>query len=386
MDKKRILLVDDEPDVTQLLKLCLEKTGAYEVREENRGERALVTARAFKPDLILLDVMMPAMDGGQVAAQLKADEKLKNTPVVFLSAVVAKEEAQKQQGMIGGHPFIAKPASPEEVTTAIEKYLSKGKDLTPMREKTSERNEARLRAKKRILLIDDDPDLTGLLKIYLENTGTYEVKEENNSEHAVATARAFRPDLIFLDMMMPNVLGGKVAGQLEAEEDLKHTPVVFLSAVVTEDATGHETKIAGRPAVAKPVTPDTLVSLIEKYLPKKILLVDDDDNESARLKINIERTTDYEALVAATGEAALMLVKTRNPDFVLLNTRMPAMDGLEMLKRINAIAPGIPVAMMTDVHKPGEAKQYIDAGALDYITKPIDLEHLKATLLASLSS
>lgn len=123
MPKKRILLIDDEPDVTYLLKLYLEKTGAYEVREENRGERALAVARVFKPDLILLDVMMPNVDGGQVAAQLKADEKLKDTPVVFLTAVVAKEEAEKQQGWIGGKPFIAKPASPEEVLASIRKYL-----------------------------------------------------------------------------------------------------------------------------------------------------------------------------------------------------------------------------------------------------------------------
>ena len=368
MDKKRILLIDDEPNVTQLLKVCIEKLGAYEVREENRGERALAAARAFKPDLILLDVMMPAMDGGQVAAQLKADEKLKDTPVVFLSAVVAKEEAEKHQGMIGGRPFIAKPASPEEIMVAIQKYLPQKGIARP---------------KKRILLIDDDPDLTGLLKIYIENTGTYEVKEENNSEHAVATARAFKPDLIFLDMMMPKVLGGKVAGQLEAEEDLKETPVVFLSALVTEDAKSHEAKIAGRPAVAKPVSPDKVVTLIEKYLPKKILLIDDDENGSARLKINIERTTDYEALVATTSEVALTLIMTRNPDLVLLNTRMPGMDGLEILKRIKAVAPGIPVAMMTDAHKAGEAKRCLDAGAFDYITKPVGLDYLKSTLLPS---
>ena len=123
MHKKRILLIDDEPDVTSLLKLYLETIGTYEVREENQGEQALAAARAFKPDLILLDVMMPNLDGAQVAVQLKADEKLKDTPVIFLTAVVTKEQAKKQQGWIGGHPFLAKPPSPEEVLASIKKYL-----------------------------------------------------------------------------------------------------------------------------------------------------------------------------------------------------------------------------------------------------------------------
>ncbi|MFQ5846235.1 MAG: two-component system response regulator [Candidatus Methylomirabilales bacterium] len=123
MQKKRILLIDDEPDFTSLLRLNLEETGAYEVREENRPEQALTTAMAFRPDLILLDVMMPNIDGATVAAQLKADDKLKDTPVVFLTAVVAREEAEKRNGRIGAHPFIAKPASAEEVLASIKKHL-----------------------------------------------------------------------------------------------------------------------------------------------------------------------------------------------------------------------------------------------------------------------
>ena len=102
MMKKRILLIDDEPSFTRALKLHLEKSGAYEVTEENRGEMALETARRFKPDLILLDVMMPDVDGGEVASEIRSDAKLKNTPIVFLTAALAKDE----QGIISGFPFI----------------------------------------------------------------------------------------------------------------------------------------------------------------------------------------------------------------------------------------------------------------------------------------
>jgi len=120
MGKKRILLVDDEPSFTRVLKLCLEKTGSYEVREENRGTMAMATARQFKPDLILLDVVMPDIDGGEIASGIMADENLKDIPIVFLTAAVAKDE----EGVISGHPFLAKPINTEEVIKRIEKSLS----------------------------------------------------------------------------------------------------------------------------------------------------------------------------------------------------------------------------------------------------------------------
>ncbi len=92
MKPKKILVVDDEPSITSLLKLNLEKTGAYTVRVENEGAQALPAARQFKPDLVLLDVMMPDLDGGDAAAQIRADPLLRDVPIVFLTAAVKKEE------------------------------------------------------------------------------------------------------------------------------------------------------------------------------------------------------------------------------------------------------------------------------------------------------
>ncbi len=119
MSKKRILLIDDEPSFTNVLKLNLEETGAYDVRAENGGKQGLVTARRFKPDLILLDVIMPGMDGGDVAYQIETDRDLKNTPIVFLTAAAKKED----EGMIAGRHFIAKPVTVEEVIDCIERNL-----------------------------------------------------------------------------------------------------------------------------------------------------------------------------------------------------------------------------------------------------------------------
>lgn len=240
-------------------------------------------------------------------------------------------------------------------------------------------------AKKRILLVDDDSNITSLLKLYLEESGIYEVREENNAEQALAAAKAFRPDLIFLDMMMPNVLGGKIAYQLEEDEEFKDTPVVFLSGVLGEEDRVTGGTIARRPAVAKPVSPKEVMRLIEKHLPKKILFVHADKDFSKLLKFDIDQNTECKALAAASGEAGLKLVEMCNPDLVLLDITMPDMDGLETLKRIKAIAPDIPVAMVTAVYKEKEAKRYLDAGACDYITKPINAEYLRAALLGKSS-
>ena len=129
MEKKRILLIDDEVTFTELLKLNLEQTGAYEVRVENKGAAAVAVARAFKPDLILLDIVMPDLDGGRVAAQLQADPRLADTPIVFLTAVVTKGEAKKHQGVIVGFPLIAKPVSTDELIACIERYAGKSPSI-----------------------------------------------------------------------------------------------------------------------------------------------------------------------------------------------------------------------------------------------------------------
>ena len=123
MAKKRILIIDDEVTLTRLLALNLQQSGDYEVRTENRGRQGLAAARAFRPDVILLDVIMPDISGGDVAAQLQADPRLCDTPVIFLTAVVSQQEVQDRGGLIGGRPYLAKPASVEDIIACIEQHL-----------------------------------------------------------------------------------------------------------------------------------------------------------------------------------------------------------------------------------------------------------------------
>jgi len=123
MGKKRILVVDDEPTFTRLMKLNLEHTGDYEVREEHSGSRVLAAIEEFKPDLILLDVVMPDLDGARVGAQLKEHSMLKEIPVVFVTAIVSRDEVGPQGDTIGGQLFIAKPVKVKELLECIEQQL-----------------------------------------------------------------------------------------------------------------------------------------------------------------------------------------------------------------------------------------------------------------------
>ena len=122
--KRRILVVDDEEKYAAILKEYLERSGAYEVCVEPLGARALAAAKAFRPDLVLLDLIMPDMDGGTVAMQLCADPDVKETPIVFLSGAVSKEDVESLQGEFAGRPFLAKPAGLREMVECIEGQLA----------------------------------------------------------------------------------------------------------------------------------------------------------------------------------------------------------------------------------------------------------------------
>jgi CheY-like chemotaxis protein len=124
-EKRRILIVDNDRDSTHLVKILLERTGRYLVLEENDAMNAHQSARNFRPDVILLDIVMPETDGGEVAAQIQADPDLQRTPIIFLTALVTKAE-QKTGLRIRGHRFLAKPINIPELINAIKGNLATG--------------------------------------------------------------------------------------------------------------------------------------------------------------------------------------------------------------------------------------------------------------------
>lgn len=125
MGKKKILVIDDEERFTELIKLNLEGSGDYEVRTENRGKHGLQAALEFKPDLILLDVLMGDLDGSKVALQIEKNEETKDIPIVYVTGLMSKEDEDPLQNVLGGRPFLAKPITTGELINCIEKNLKK---------------------------------------------------------------------------------------------------------------------------------------------------------------------------------------------------------------------------------------------------------------------
>jgi DNA-binding response OmpR family regulator len=123
--KRSILIVDDDVDSSRMTKLILEKTGLYAVNVCNRGRDAFKVVQTTRPELVLLDIVMPDADGAEIADQIHKDKLLESTRVVFMTSLVSQKEVH-EGSMIGGHPFIPKPVSGEILLERIKGFFEIG--------------------------------------------------------------------------------------------------------------------------------------------------------------------------------------------------------------------------------------------------------------------
>jgi DNA-binding response OmpR family regulator len=124
--KRRILMVDDDEMMLSTMKRYIEGTGRFEVRTQSKSTKLRDALSDYSPELIILDLMMPDMDGGDLAAMLKNDARTKDTPVLFFTSSVSKEEIEKSGGTIAGHTFMAKPCEGRELLKKIDQLLAAG--------------------------------------------------------------------------------------------------------------------------------------------------------------------------------------------------------------------------------------------------------------------
>ena len=123
MTKTKILVVDDEVNLTKMLKLNLEETDNYEVRTINDAKLAVEEAKVFQPALILLDIMMPDIQGNELAEKILEEPELQGMKIVFLTAIVTKAEAPDSGKVIAGRRFLAKPIKIDDLLECIEEEL-----------------------------------------------------------------------------------------------------------------------------------------------------------------------------------------------------------------------------------------------------------------------
>ncbi len=123
MYKKRVLIIDDEENFCKLVKKNIEQTGEFEVYIATNGYDGIRSAKEINPDLILLDIVMPGMDGADVISLIRNDESIKDTPIVFLTAIVREEEASSQASFTRGYSLLAKTVTVGELIACIKKNV-----------------------------------------------------------------------------------------------------------------------------------------------------------------------------------------------------------------------------------------------------------------------
>jgi CheY-like chemotaxis protein len=123
LDMKRILVIDDEQDFCFFVKKNLELTGNFMVETCSDGREGVAKTKELRPDMVLLDIMMPGINGADVAEAIKGNESTRNIPIAFLTALVKEEEAKTNQNWIGGEFFVAKPIKIKELVNVINELV-----------------------------------------------------------------------------------------------------------------------------------------------------------------------------------------------------------------------------------------------------------------------
>ena len=235
-----ILVVDDQPRNIALLTDIMENND-YEVWQASNGAEALAMATRVLPDLILLDVNMPDLDGYTVCQQLKTAQQTAAIPIIFVSA--SDGSWDKVKGFsVGGSDYITKPFNTLDVIVRIENQLQIRQIQDQIAEQgiqpqataaphpTASLESERPSSKAIILMVDDEPKNLTLLADVLEQEG-YEVWQADCGSEALRIATMVLPDLILLDINLPDISGYDVCQHLKVEAETKLIPVIFVSAL-----------------------------------------------------------------------------------------------------------------------------------------------------------
>jgi diguanylate cyclase (GGDEF)-like protein len=256
-DKPAILVVEDDPQVSQLLNQYLTQEG-YDVFHATHGGEVLEKAKACKPFAITLDVMLPGKDGWEVIQELKQTPETQNIPVIIVSIVSNRELGFS----LGASDYLTKPIDKKTLLESLRKQ-----SLTTHRR----------RKPVTILVVDDDPAIVDLMAEFLEKDG-YGVIKAYGGQQGSDLAIEMQPDLIVLDLMMPQVSGFDVITRLKSHPTAKNIPVVICTAKHLTPEEKETLMRQSRHIVAKggPIKDQLLheVHKMERLYPDKARMVD----------------------------------------------------------------------------------------------------------------
>jgi HAMP domain-containing protein/CheY-like chemotaxis protein/signal transduction histidine kinase len=381
-----LLVVEDDPHYARVL-MDLARDKGFKVLVAARGADALNLAQQFQPSAVSLDVFLPDMLGWTVLNQLKQNPLTRHIPV----QVITLDEDRQHALARGAFSFVTKPTTPE----GVEEALSRIKEYAQAR-------------RRRLLVVEDNPseqlsiqELLGHDDIDIITTGT--------GQEALQTLRDEPCDCVVLDLRLPDMSGFEVLDAIRADAAIADVPVVVFTGRELSPEEDAQLHTMARSIVVKGVeSPERLLdetalflhrvvtdlppekqrmlerlnSSDEDLVDRTVLLVDDDARNIFALSSVLERRG-MRVLTATTGTEAIDLVAS-TPDLaiVLMDIMMPQMDGYQTMQAIRQKPElrRLPIIALTAKAMKGDREKCLDAGASDYLAKPVNTEQLLSAL------
>ncbi|WP_436212257.1 HAMP domain-containing protein [Bradyrhizobium sp. LjRoot220] len=377
-----LLIVEDDPHYARVL-IDLARDKGFKVLVASRGAEALELAKQFQPTAVSLDVFLPDMLGWTVLSQLKHNPLTRHIPV----QIITLDEDRQHALARGAFSFVNKPTTTEGVSAALSQIKEYAK---PRR--------------KRLLIVEDNAAEQMSIKALLDH-GDIEILTTDTGAGALATLRDSPCDCVVLDLRLPDMSGFEVLDQIRNDEALSNVPVVVFTGRELSAEEDAELHTMARSIVVKGVeSPERLLDetslflhrvitelpaekqrMLEKLnssdedlVGKTALLVDDDARNIFALSSVLERRG-MKVLTATTGHEAIALVES-NPRIaiVLMDIMMPQMDGYQTIGviRQNPSFGRLPIIALTAKAMKGDREKCLEAGASDYLAKPVNTEQL----------
>jgi len=381
-----LLIIEDDINFARIL-LDMAREQGFKGLVAARSDIGLAMAREYQPDAITLDIQLPEMDGWMVLDRLKHDPNTRHIPVHILSV----EEGRQRGLKLGAIAYLQKPVNRDTLIEAISNIKSFVE-----------------RKVKNLLVVEDNETQRQSIVELIGNTDVCTTAVGTGAE-ALATLRAGQFDCIVLDLGLPDMTGFQLIEQIKQEVNLSKLPIIIYTGKELTRTEETELKRMAETIIVKDVrSPERLLDetalflhRVQANLPqsqrqvleqlyqsdpvlagKKVLIVDDDVRNIFALTSMLEHHH-MQIMYAENGRDGLeRLQNTSGIDVILMDVMMPEMDGYETMRAIRNISQyaSLPIIALTAKAMKGDREKCIEAGASDYITKPVDSEQLLSLL------